>query len=351
MQQQIHQVDGVSTIFFAETLNKLVVDYMPRFKNIEQLLIITNQTTYERYYEKLTLLFKQQELLWYICPNSLEAKSFKELLALMTYCDEVDLNEQSLIVAIGNEPVIQLGNFFAHLYFKKYPLVAIPTSLEALSGSISGEAYLTQDGKVTGLVNQTISTIFLDGRLLSIDDLEEAQRGFASWLQVAISHNKALYAQLLKGFNDSKDLQENSMIPYLSTYLATVNELHQKKASMKLLGLDFQKALTTFNGEKRLTTNSDTIIGITLGFIASQQRNGFSAELEIWLKQIQCLGYQLDLPENWFVTDIVENLHQHSAQFYVLSKDGKLTREEFQKSELLTIIMKYQELSKRSFYR
>lgn len=120
---------------------------------------------------------------------------------------------------------------------------------------------------------------------------------------------------------------------------------------MKLLGLDFQKALTTFNGEKRLTTNSDTIIGITLGFIASQQRNGFSAELEIWLKQIQCLGYQLDLPENWFVTDIVENLHQHSAQFYVLSKDGKLTREEFQKSELLTIIMKYQELSKRSFYR
>lgn len=97
--------------FFAETLNKLVVDHMPRFKNIEQLLIITNQTTYERYYEKLTLLFKQQELLWYICPNSLEAKSFKELLALMTYCDEVDLNEQSLIVAIGTEPVIQLGNF------------------------------------------------------------------------------------------------------------------------------------------------------------------------------------------------------------------------------------------------
>ncbi|SBO17708.1 hypothetical protein [Carnobacterium divergens] len=351
MQQQVHQADGASTVFFGETLNKLVIDQMSLFQDTEQVLIVTNQKTYERYYEKLSLLFKRQELFWYICPNSIEAKSFKELLALMTYCGEIHLKKKSFIIAFGTEPVIQLASFFAHLYYKKYPLVAIPTSLEAFHVSINGNAQLTQTGKVMGSVNQTIATIFLDGRFLSINDLATTQRGFATWLQLAVSHNHDLYLQLLKDFNDVKDLQDKSMIPYVSTYVTTVNEVHQQKHVATLLGQDFQRALTTLTDGKNLTTTSDTIIGITLALIASQQRSGCTMALESWLKKMQQLGYQLALPEDWLVTDIVETLHQHSSQFYLVSKDGKLVSETIPLSELLALIIEYQELSKRSFYK
>ena len=200
------------------------------------------------------------------------------------------------------EPVIQLASFFAHLYYKKYPLVAIPTSLEAFHVSISGNAQLTQTGKVMGSVNQTIATIFLDGRFLSINDLATTQRGFATWLQLAVSHNHDLYLQLLKDFNDVKDLQDKSMIPYVSTYVTTVNEVHQQKHVATLLGQDFQRALTTLTDGKNLTTTSDTIIGITLelsyGSATKWMYNGIR---ELAKKNATARLTELALPEDWLV--------------------------------------------------
>lgn len=219
----------VVPFYFAAPISKLVAENKFLLQETNKYLIITNQTSYDRYYEKLRLAIGNEfNQFWYVCPNGQQSANLAEFSSVLAYCEEMELRSSISVIAFGDEGVSRLAGFFASLYLAR------------------------------------------------------------------------------------KELEIKSVVPYVTSYLNLIETSNKVKSDglARYFGSEFQLAITLNSTEESMSSNS-LAIGLSFSLLISAKYMGASLDLDGWFKWLADLNYDLNLPESWFITDLLAKLTQN----------------------------------------
>lgn len=304
----------VVPFYFAAPISKLVAENKFLFQETNKYLIITNQTSYDRYYEKLRLAIGNEfNQFWYVCPNGQQSANLAEFSSVLAYCEEMELTSSISVIAFGDEGVSRLAGFFASLYLGGVSLIDIPTTLMGLEISLLHQVALNHQRNLDILATQqTVSAIFFEARFLQDNQLSELQEGFSCWLQLAVTLDSVFYDLLKEQFPTRKELEIKSVVPYVTSYLNLIETSNKAKSDglARYFGSEFQLAITLNSTEESMSSNS-LAIGLSFSLLISAKYMGASLDLDGWFKWLADLNYDLNLPESWFITDLLAKLTQN----------------------------------------
>ena len=304
----------VVPFYFAAPISKLVAENKFLFQETNKYLIITNQTSYDRYYEKLRLAIGNEfNQFWYVCPNGQQSANLAEFSSVLAYCEEMELRSSISVIAFGDEGVSRLAGFFASLYLGGVSLIDIPTTLMGLEISLLHQVALNHQRNLDILATQqTVSAIFFEARFLQDNQLSELQEGFSCWLQLAVTLDSVFYDLLKEQFPTRKELEIKSVVPYVTSYLNLIETSNKVKSDglARYFGSEFHLAITLNSTEESMSSNS-LAIGLSFSLLISAKYMGASLDLDGWFKWLADLNYDLNLPKSWFITDLLAKLTQN----------------------------------------
>ncbi|MGX7419239.1 hypothetical protein ACWOFR_10620 [Carnobacterium gallinarum] len=299
-------------LYFGAPLTQLIENQHELFKQTSHFLIIVNQTNYDSYYEKIQLLLrKQRQQYWYVCPNNSQSSNLAEFERVLSYSIEMELDTQVCVIAFGDAGVIQLSGFFSSVYLGGVTLLELPTTLMSLEQTLGGRAGLNHSlsRNVVSVVKHSRG-IFLESRFLRENTLSEIRIGFSRWVRLALGLDLPFYHNLMQEFGTEKQLQEKSLIPYLTSYFA-LHQLENESGNelSKKFGTEFQQACNSFSEDSRNSSENDVFL-ISLGFslFVSVRLMSGVFDLDSWFSWLDRLGYSFILPESWLTSELVERL-------------------------------------------
>lgn len=346
MEVKLIQDDQIRPIYFGAPLTQLVAEKRELFETSPAFLIVSNQTTYDAYYEKLQMLLgKQRTQYWYVCPNRIAEGELDEFQQLLAYAIEMELDQEVCVVAFGDAGVIQVSGFFASVYFGGVSLLELPTSLSSLGQALSSFSALSYaDFRSIVRVIKPTKGVFLGSRFLQEQTLAEARLGFAHWICLAMALDEVFYNHLKRQFQRAEDFKKHSLIPYVSSYLKLLQLSYQKEqAFVSRFGKELFVVFATIPIEDSLIKESMLVLSLGFSLFISIEKGFLAMDLQNWFAWLADLGYSLEIPDEWLIANLVEKLAKQQSSIICLTETGELMDVPMALSEWLFYMESYLE--------
>lgn len=331
-----------SRVIYGETVASFL-----KSKGLEErhVLLITNQRYYDLFSDKLIQLFNdRQNLDWYICKNDAHCNNFAELEAFLSFVGAFSVQEEYLLIGLGNEGVMNLAAFIDHVTILDTQLWLLPLSLQSLSESLVGKGSIELKHKSALSVDSLAEWIIYDQTMIR----KEGDRqliDFLVFIQCGLVCSHEFLRNLYKNFTERSRLDQQSfnglMEPLLGYY-------QKEEENIRAFGNLFEQAFYEVDGGHLLSASMKSLLGSLLQLLWSQQKNGFSFHMKNFLIWLIRLGYPIEFPQQIFVSDYVQELLNGAEEYgtaLVLEDIGVLGAAEcFDAEELLQTVEEYKKM-------
>lgn len=296
--ERIYTADSQkTTIYYGETFAAFLKKHQ---LNNEHFIIISNQFYYDRYAEKLSYLLSDQiEQDWFITPNHRFCNNLEEFIDLVAFSSHFNEDKDYVIIAFGNEGVVELAAFFAQVTYLKNRLWILSVSLASLTKGIVLEKQIVQlpQNKKVLSVDKTAEYMIVDDTLHTTN-YSIAMMDLFLMIRCGIVCDYDFLKTLFKNYQKADDLREHSFSGLLDNVLVN----YQKAGSIidEYGGLFEQAFYQTPNGHL-LSADLKTFFGFLFALIWNIQKNNIDFHLENFMKWLAYLGFPLQLPEQLFI--------------------------------------------------
>ncbi len=276
-------------IFIGENLLSDLYEIIQKYTNASRFLIVTNDTIFSLYGEKL----KNESAQFVILPDGEIYKNMDTLQRILDKCMELNLERKDAIIALGGGVIGDMAGFAASIYRRGIDFIQVPTTLLAMvDSSVGGKVAVNHSsGKnMIGAFYQP-KAVIADTNTLSTLDNRQFKSGLGEVLKYAfIEKNCACqrdfnFLEFLEVRKDEILLKNTDIIEKMiriccSLKASVVNKDEKEKGLRAILnfGHTFAHAIEKLTGYEKYTHGEAVAIGMTMIFNVAVKLNYISNE-------------------------------------------------------------------------
>lgn len=331
---------GSSKIIYGETL-AASLPHLP-YQN-KHLLIVTNQRYYDLFSQKINQLLQESaDIDWYICPNQRNCNTLAELTSILNFISNF-IHTDFVFIAFGNEGVVELTNYLQKNSLLKSDFWVLPVSLRSLGKALVSEALIIDNHQQPLLHSYNLPQLILFDQTLTQEQSTGKLLDLLLFIKCGLLLDRQFLKELFFNYPDQKSVANKP----LSGMLVNLIHYYQKAgAEIDNYGSVFKRAFYQIEAGHYLSDSMKDFFGILfqlLWTVEKKELNFNYYNFLLWLRQI---GYPLELPANFFISDYVQavmNLLAKSESLLSLAKIGTIDGTEMPASqELITMLESYQ---------
>lgn len=291
-----------ATITYGETFASFL-----RQATIEptQIILLTNQRYYELFSEKLVQLFDHQQTLdWYICTNDTHCNNLAELEAVLTFFKNFDCKQTSLILGLGNEGVVQLATFLQQTTVLPVKSWLLPLSIRSFSKSLLPTSHIERNNQPVLQVNGFPERIFFD-QTLTTDQGEGKLVDFLEFIRCGLVCSHSFLRMLFRNFQTETKLSQQSFSGLLDEL---IHFYQQSGPQIAAFGTLFAEGFSETPTGHLLSSSMKRLLGCLLHLLWCQKRSNFSFQYKNFVQWLASLGFPVQFPEQFFVSEYVEGV-------------------------------------------
>ncbi|WP_079530128.1 3-dehydroquinate synthase [Halobacillus hunanensis] len=258
-----------------------------------KVFIVTDSNVAPLYLNDVISAFGENtEVSFEIVPAGEGSKSMACYSSLLDRCLELQLDRQSLIVALGGGMIGDLTGFVAATYLRGVDFLQVPTSILAHDSSVGGKVAINHHkGKnLIGSFYSPVQVIY-DTEVMNTLTSQEVRSGFGEVVKHALLSDHKWFQQLMH--TSLSEVDQTELIEHLTSGIsvkAQVVEADEREAGLRKhlnLGHTLAHALEAEFGYGEITHGEAVAIGILFAMKISEQK--LSADLPInsytaWLR-------------------------------------------------------------------
>ncbi|MDH6365630.1 3-dehydroquinate synthetase [Enterococcus sp. PF1-24] len=314
----------------------------------KHVIFISNQRYYDLFSEKINQLLKESLLIdWYICPNQSHCNTLKELNQLLDFIQRFPEAEDYLFFAFGNEGVIQLTSYLQKNTLLKGDFWVLPVSIRAFAQSLIAKTKIVSEKELPVLQGTNLPQLILYDQTLTQEQQTGKMIDFLTLLTCGIVCSRDFLKELYFNYPQAQSLQRISFSGLISLLITFYQE---KGELIESYGQAFEQAFYGIEGSHFLSSSMKKMLGILFHLAWNIESEKIAFNFENFLRWLKQLGFPLELPEQFLLSDYVENLLRvinNGSELLVLSEIGETNG--FRKgtdSKLLVAIENYQKIVK-----
>lgn len=316
-QQHFH-----SKIIYGETLKRAIPKTAAKGKHV---IILTNQRYYDRSFEKISRFFEEAlDLDWYICGNDLYCNKLSELMDLLNFLERFPQNREYLLVAYGNEGVMQLTGFTAETTLLATEFWSLPVSVRSLAKALELKQEIVKNNDRGLLQVKKLPThIFYDQTLTEAQN-EGKLVDLLVFIRCGIVCDHSFLQELFKNYANKQRLYNRSFAALIAPLIGFYQEDY---VAIEDFGELFERAFYDTENGNLLSANMKRLFGTIFHLIWSQEASEGVFHLKnflVWL--IRC-GFPVILPEQISLNDYADQvlqLAQKQAPLPIYEKIGQI---------------------------
>lgn len=310
-------------------LQSMLKNLVPK---VSKILIITDDHVAPLYLEEVKINCSNSiKIEQFIIPNGEKSKGFSTYEECLTYCFDIQLDRNSLVIALGGGVVGDLAGFVAATYMRGVRFIQMPTTLLAHDSAIGGKVAinLPKAKNIIGAFYQPEFVLYeLD--FLKTLPIHEWRSGFAEISKEAmissVDHLNWLMNNIQSLENIDKDLVEQCVTLGISVKNEIVSK-DEKETGIRAflnLGHTLGHAIEAFLGYAKTTHGEAIAFGTLFAIYLSEQY----FKIDLKYNDIQNWYKQLNYPiySNLDINTIVNLMKQDKKNIdlkinYILLKD------------------------------
>jgi 3-dehydroquinate synthase len=334
---QIHTESKNYNVFVGEGVRKELSSYLTKhFEGLSRILIITDETVAKLHLEKLLVQLKPWEPVIFTAPSGEKAKTFDVYYAALSAALENRLDRRSVILSFGGGAVGDLSGFVAASFMRGIPFIQIPTTILAHDSAVGGKVAINHPlGKnMIGAFHQP-EAVFYDLDFLKSLPAHEIRSGFAEVIKHALIDDSNFFDWLKENVDNLEalpmDLLSESLIKGIKIKGKIVGQDERETGIRAYLNLGHTlgHAIESEMGYGNFTHGEAVMVGMVFSIKLSKELLGLSFDLEKFIKWIEGLGYQTNLPGDLSNENLINKMKQdkksvkNSIRFVLLEQLGQ----------------------------
>lgn len=297
--------------------------YIKKYSKAKKILIVTNETIYPLFYEKVKASLEKEDLIpeILILKDGEKYKNIESLESIWKKAIESRLERKDAILALGGGVVGDITGFAAASYLRGIDFIQVPTTLLAqVDSSVGGKVAINHEsGKnLIGAFYQP-KLVLTDTATLNTLPLKELKVGLAEVLKYGFIEKscglKETDLNLINYLNQNKDkifsLDSDTMkqlIKYCCQLKAAVVNQDEKEAGLRAIlnfGHTIGHAIEKCSGYGNITHGEAVAIGMKGAFyIAAEKELIDQNYCELSLDLINLYGLDYKIPETIKINDL-----------------------------------------------
>lgn len=340
----VYQKDHFKTkVIYGETF----ASTLPSLDTANQhVVIIANQRYYDLFSDKINqLLLRHAKVDWYICMNQTHCNTMEEMQSLLTFLTRFSQEEEYLFLAFGNEGVVDLTSYIQKNSVLKSRFWMIPVSVRSFAQGLTEVTLIFSQKEEPVLQTKNMPELILYDQTLTQDQSTGKMVDLLIFIVCGIVCSRGFLRDLYFNYPTRKNLQNT---PFTGMLESMIRFYQQSGAEIEGYGSVFERAFFYTEGSHLLSSSMKRMLGILFHFkwnINIGQLSFNYRNFLLWLKQ---LGYPLELPKEFLVSDYAESVMRvmkKGEQLLVLNKVGEIGEpRKATGEELLQTIQQYQQL-------
>jgi 3-dehydroquinate synthase len=327
------------------------------FQQLTKILIITDENVAKIHLSKLTDRLADLKPIVFIAPGGEKAKTFDVYYQALSTALENHLDRKSAILSLGGGAVGDLSGFVASSFMRGIPFIQIPTTILAHDSAVGGKVAINHPlGKnMIGAFYQP-EAVFYDLDLLTTLPPAEVRSGFAEVIKHALIHDPEFYSWLVNNVDDFQTLTVGQLHYALTKGVKVKREFvskDEKETGIRAylnFGHTLAHAIESEMGYGNITHGEAVLIGMIYALELSKELLGLTFDLDEFIKWVQKLGYQTQLPVQASRERLLDKMKQdkksigESVHFVLLEKVGEPVLKELSD---ITILNRLNNFSKK----
>lgn len=296
-----------TSIHYGQTFFQI---FEPKQFSGKHLLFFTNQQYYEEFANQYATFFKDTEIDWYIFSNQLYCNTVTNMIQGLKFLEKFDPLSSYIMIALGNEGVIQLTSFFHQFSVLPSEFFVISLSIQSFSTALLSEKELIQPPFAKCLIWENLpQKIFFFSQRLS-ETTATKMTDFISLLKLALINDSGFYDQLVARYPTKESLLKQSF----SNYIEYIIQSYAKDAySLAHYGRWFEEKFYQTENSHVLSAQMKRFLGFFFHFIwncVTIKKPEFCIEVIQW---IQNIGFPITLPYPLMISDYLDKLSDECA--------------------------------------
>jgi 3-dehydroquinate synthase len=326
------------------------------FQKLTKVLIITDENVAKIHLSKLVDKLDGLKPIVFIAPGGEKAKTFDVYYQALSTALENHLDRKSVILSLGGGAVGDLSGFVASSFMRGIPFIQIPTTILAHDSAVGGKVAINHPlGKnMIGAFYQP-EAVFYDLTLLTTLPPQEKRSGFAEVIKHALIHDPDFYQWLVENVNDLQTLTSEQLHYALTKGIKVKREFvskDEKETGIRAylnFGHTLAHAIESEMGYGNFTHGEAVLIGMIFALNLSKQLLGLTFNLDQFIRWVQKLGYQTQLPDHLAIERLLDKMKQdkksigESVHFVLLEKVGAPLLKEIPDETLLNKLNNFRE--------
>ncbi|WP_062356351.1 3-dehydroquinate synthase [Bacillus kwashiorkori] len=223
---------------------------------------------------------------------------------VLTFALKEQLDRKSAFIAFGGGAVGDLTGFVAATFMRGVPFIQVPTTILAHDSSVGGKTAINHPlGKnLIGAFHHP-EAVFYDVRFIKTLPDHECRSGFAEIIKESIIGSEPFLIDLMNHIQSIQDIRTAKIMKPLMRGIAVKKKMveeDEKETGIRAFlnfGHTLAHAMEAELGYGKITHGEAVLIGMIFALKLSERKYNLSFPLNAFVKWLERLGYQTNLPE------------------------------------------------------
>ena len=324
------------------------------FKDFDKVLIFSNDTVGNLYFEKVKNILKHKDKIFYFSiKDGEEYKTIETILPVYDFMIDNEFSRKSVVVSLGGGVVCDMGGYIASTYMRGIEFIQVPTSLLAqVDASVGGKVAINhiKCKNMIGTFKQPYKVI-IDIEFLKTLETKEFKSGMGELLKHSfLTKNKDYLSYIEENIENIKKYRNDVLEKIVEEsikvkkYFVDIDPYEKKERAFLNLGHTYAHALESFFDYKVYTHGEAVSKGIIFDLELAFLRNKISKNFLSRAKEILDTDL-VYLPIDKFVDLMKKDKKNSFGKIYtiLIDEEKNLSKTEIAYEEIKEILNKYKE--------
>ena len=329
------------------------------FKDFDKVLIFSNDTVGNLYFEKVRNILKDKDKIFYFSiKDGEEYKTIETILPVYDFMIDNEFSRKSVVVSLGGGVVCDMGGYIASTYMRGIEFIQVPTSLLAqVDASVGGKVAINhiKCKNMIGTFKQPYKVI-IDVEFLKTLETKEFKSGMGELLKHSfLTKNKDYLSYIEENIENIKKYRNDVLEKIVEEsrkvkkYFVDIDPYEKKERAFLNLGHTYAHALESFFDYKVYThgeaVSKGIIFDLELAFLRNKISKNFLSRAKKIFEKFDIDTDLVYLPIDKFVDLMKKDKKNSFGKIYtiLIDEEKKLSKTEIAYEEIKEILNKYKE--------
>ena len=329
------------------------------FKDFDKVLIFSNDTVGNLYFEKVKNTLKDKDKIFYFSiKDGEEYKTIETILPVYDFMIDNEFSRKSVVVSLGGGVVCDMGGYIASTYMRGIEFIQVPTSLLAqVDASVGGKVAINhiKCKNMIGTFKQPYKVI-IDIEFLKTLETKEFKSGMGELLKHSfLTKNKDYLSYIEENIENIKKYRNDVLEKIVEESIKVkkcfvdIDPYEKKERAFLNLGHTYAHALESFFDYKVYThgeaVSKGIIFDLELAFLRNKISKNFLSRAKEIFEKFDIDTDLVYLPIDKFVDLMKKDKKNSFGKIYtiLIDEEKNLSKTEIAYEEIKEILNKYKE--------